>query len=38
VRRIVHSPLDRAKETAEIIGQALTPPPILESDFDLRES
>ncbi|HYS98944.1 MAG TPA: histidine phosphatase family protein [Candidatus Dormibacteraeota bacterium] len=38
VRRIVHSPLERAKETAEIIGQALTPPPILESDFDLRES
>ncbi len=38
MRRIVHSPLERAKETAEIIGQALTPPPILESDFDLRES
>ncbi len=38
MRRIVHSPLDRARETAEIIGRALTPPPILESDFDLRES
>ena len=38
MRRIVHSPLDRANETAEIIAQALTPPPILESDFDLRES
>jgi len=36
--RIVHSPLERAKETAEIIAQQLTPPPVLEVDYDLRES
>jgi broad specificity phosphatase PhoE len=38
VKRIVHSPLDRAKETAEIIARQLTPAPDLESDFDLREA
>ena len=38
VDRIVHSPLARAVETAQIIAARLTPPPILESDPDLREA
>src|SRR5206468_6739516 len=38
VKRIVHSPLDRAKETAVIIARQLTPAPVLEADFDLREA
>ncbi|OLB98147.1 MAG: hypothetical protein AUI15_11115 [Actinobacteria bacterium 13_2_20CM_2_66_6] len=38
ISRIVYSPLDRARETAEIIAQKLTPPPVLESDYDLREA
>jgi broad specificity phosphatase PhoE len=38
VRRIVSSPLDRARETAEIIAGRLTPAPILEIDYDLREA
>jgi broad specificity phosphatase PhoE len=36
--RIVHSPLGRAVETAQIIAARLTPPPVLESDADLREA
>lgn len=36
--RIVHSPLARAVETAQIIAARLTPPPVLESDADLREA
>jgi probable phosphoglycerate mutase len=36
--RIVHSPLARAAETAQIIAARLTPPPVLESDADLREA
>jgi probable phosphoglycerate mutase len=36
--RIVHSPLARAMETAQIIAARLTPPPVLESDADLREA
>jgi broad specificity phosphatase PhoE len=38
VRRIVHSPLERAKETAEIIAAQLTPPPALEPDARLTEA
>ena len=38
LKRIVHSPLDRAKETAEIIARQLTPAPVLEPDYDLREA
>jgi broad specificity phosphatase PhoE len=38
LKRIVHSPLDRAKETAEIIAGQVTPAPVLEGDFDLREA
>jgi broad specificity phosphatase PhoE len=38
IRRIVHSPLDRARETAEIIAAQLTPPPPLESDPRLTEA
>jgi len=36
--RIVHSPLARAVETAQIIAARLTPPPVLESEADLREA
>lgn len=36
--RIVHSPLVRAAETAQIISAELTPPPALEADADLREA
>jgi broad specificity phosphatase PhoE len=36
--RIVHSPLARAAETAQIIAGRLTPPPALEADADLREA
>ena len=35
---IVHSPLDRAVETAEIIAGELTPPPPLEPDPKLLEA
>jgi broad specificity phosphatase PhoE len=35
---IVHSPLDRAAETAEIIARELTPPPPLEPDAKLVEA
>jgi probable phosphoglycerate mutase len=38
IQRIVHSPLDRAVETAQIIAGKLTPPPALESDPNLREA
>jgi ribonuclease H / adenosylcobalamin/alpha-ribazole phosphatase len=38
VRRIVHSPLARAVETAELINERLDPPAILESDPELREA
>lgn len=36
--RIVHSPLTRAVETAQIVAARLTPPPILEPDPLLREA
>lgn len=38
LRRIVHSPLDRARETAEIIASQLDPAPSLEADPALREA
>ena len=38
IRRIVHSPLARAVETAEIINSHLEPPASLEADADLREA
>jgi 2,3-bisphosphoglycerate-dependent phosphoglycerate mutase len=38
VSLIVHSPLDRARETAEIMARELAPPPLLEPDPDLREA
>ncbi len=38
IRRIVHSPLDRAAETAGLINDRLAAPAELESDPDLREA
>ena len=38
LRRIVHSPLARAVETAQLINERLAPPAILESEPDLREA
>jgi broad specificity phosphatase PhoE len=38
IRRIVHSPLARAVETAQLINERLDPPAILESDPELREA
>ena len=38
IRRIVHSPLARAVETAEIINASLREPAVLESDPELREA
>ena len=38
IRRIVHSPLARAVETAEIINAHLQPPAVLEADPELREA
>jgi broad specificity phosphatase PhoE len=38
IRRIVHSPLARAVETAEIINGALGEPAIIEVDPELREA
>jgi len=38
LRRVVHSPLARAAETARIINEKLDPAAILESDADLREA
>src|SRR5260370_9140592 len=36
LRRIVHSPLARAVETAELINSRLVPPAILEADPDRK--
>ena len=38
IKRIVHSPLARAVETAELINSRLEPPAALEVDPDLREA
>lgn len=38
VRRIVHSPLARAVETAQIINQGLRQPAVMEVDPELREA
>jgi broad specificity phosphatase PhoE len=38
IRRIVHSPLARAAETARLINERLAEPAVLESDVDLREA
>jgi broad specificity phosphatase PhoE len=38
IRRIVHSPLARAVETARLINEQLERPAVLESDPDLREA
>ena len=38
VKRIVHSPLARAVETAELINSRLDPPAILEAEPELREA
>ena len=38
IRRIVHSPLARAVETAELINEKLAAPATLEVDADLREA
>ena len=38
IRRIVHSPLARAAETARLINERLAQPAVLESDADLREA
>ncbi len=38
IRRIVHSPLARAAETARLINERLAEPAVLESDADLREA
>jgi broad specificity phosphatase PhoE len=38
IRRIVHSPLARAAETAKLINERLTVPAEFESDLDLREA
>jgi diguanylate cyclase (GGDEF)-like protein len=38
LRRIVHSPLARAVETADLINSRLDPPAILEADPELREA
>jgi broad specificity phosphatase PhoE len=38
VKRIVHSPLARAAETAQLINERLARPAVLESDIDLREA
>ncbi len=38
IRRIVHSPLARAVETARLINERLDRPTVLESDPDLREA
>jgi len=38
VKRIVHSPLARAVETAELINSKLDPPAVLEADAELREA
>ena len=38
VRRIVHSPLARAVETAQLINSRLDPPAVMEPDPELREA
>ncbi len=38
IRRIVHSPLARAAETAQLINERLARPAILEADPELREA
>jgi len=38
VRRVVHSPLARAVETARLINERLARPAVLESDPELREA
>jgi broad specificity phosphatase PhoE len=38
VRRIVHSPLARAAETARLINERLSRPAVLEADAELREA
>jgi broad specificity phosphatase PhoE len=38
IRRILHSPLARALEPAQLINQRLAPPAILEGDPELREA
>ena len=38
LRRIVHSPLARARETAELLNSRLAAPAILEADPELREA
>ena len=38
VKRIVHSPLARAVESAEIINSRLDPPAVLEAEPELREA
>jgi broad specificity phosphatase PhoE len=38
LRRIVHSPLARAVETARLINEGLAQPAVLESDPELREA
>ena len=38
IKRIVHSPLTRAAETAEIIGSRLDPIPAMEPEPNLREA
>jgi len=38
VKRIVHSPLARAAETAQLINERLARSAVLESDVDLREA
>ncbi len=38
IGRVVHSPLTRAAETAQIIARSFTPVPALEADPDLREA
>ena len=38
IRLIVHSPLERARETAEIMAAQMRPSPPLESDPELREA
>jgi 2,3-bisphosphoglycerate-dependent phosphoglycerate mutase len=38
LRRIVHSPLARAAETARLINDGLAEPAVLEPDYDLREA
>jgi broad specificity phosphatase PhoE len=38
IKRIVHSPLARAAETARLINERLPEPAVLESDPDLREA